>query len=119
MSFYRLQDADRDVAELLDPDNHWSCNWSGASDPRHGVSVCWSEGTLISYFARRAADGIGYDADFLATLVMVELDGDPSDDEDDDAAEGAELVFPTRIVSVRPLTADEIDEILADAPAYA
>lgn len=118
MSFYRLQDADRDAAELLDPAQQWSSDWSGGGDPRHGVSVCWSEGTLISYFATRAAQGIGYDADFLGTLVVVELDGDASDEEDQDAAEGAELVLPTRIVDVRPLTDDEIAEILVDAPAY-
>lgn len=119
MSFYRLQDADRDATELLDPAHHWSCNWGGGGDPRHGVSVCWNEQLVIDYFARRAADGIGYDADFLAAMVIVELDGDPSDEEDEDAAEGAELIIPTRIISVRPLTADEIAEILANAPIAA
>lgn len=120
MSFYRLQDADRDAAELLNPDNHWSIDWAGGlTDPRHGVSVCWHMGVLIAYFARRAADGIGYDADFLATLVVIKLDGDASDEEDLDAAEGAELIIPTAVLSVRPLTDDEIAEILADAPVYA
>ena len=119
MSFYRIQDADRDAADLLDVDNHWSHNWSGTGDPRHGVSVCGAESLLIGYFARRAADGIGYDADFLADMVIVELDGSLSDEQDDDAVEGAELIIPTRVISVRPLTADEIAEILADAPVYA
>ena len=36
---------------------------------------------------------------------------------DCDADQGAYLVRPTRVVSVRPLGADEIAEILADAPA--
>lgn len=117
MSYYRIQDADRDPATLLDPAHQWSTNWSGSSDPRRGVSVCAAEQLVIDYFARRAAEGIGYDATFLAGLVMVELEGDPSGEEDDDAAEGAELIIPTEIVSVRPLTTDEIAEILADAPA--
>lgn len=117
MSYYRIQDADRDATELLDPAHHWSEQWSGAGDPRRGVSVCGTEHQLIAYFARRAADGIGYDADFLAEMVIVTLDGEPADETDDDAAEGAELIIPAAIVDVRPLTADEIAEILADAPA--
>lgn len=39
MSYYRLQDADRDPAELLDPALQWSEPWSGGGDPRRGVSV--------------------------------------------------------------------------------
>ena len=116
MSYYRLQDADRDVAELLDPDHQWSCTWGGLGEPRRGVSVCATVQLVIDYFARLAAHGIGYDADFLAGLVLVELDGEPSDEEDHDADQGAELIIPTEIVSVRPLTADEIAEILAGAP---
>jgi len=118
MSFYRLQDSDRDAAELLDPAHQWSENWGGGGDPRRGVSVCWGVSTLIAYFAQLAAAGIGYDTDFLATLVVVEVDGDPSDEEDEDAAEGAELIIPARIASVRPLTDGEIAEILADAPVH-
>lgn len=104
MSFYRLQDADRDTAELLDPTHQWSEQWGGNGDPKQGVSVCGTEWALTDYFAARV--DCGYDADFLATLVVVELDGDLSDEADDDAVEGALLVFPTRIVSVRPLDAD-------------
>jgi hypothetical protein len=118
MSFYRLQDADRDAAELLDPAHQWSEPWGGG-DPRRGVSVCWSTDRLTDYFQHHARGGIGYDEDFLSTLVLVELDGAPSDEEDEDAHRGAELIIPTRIVSVVPLPADMIAEILVDAPVNA
>lgn len=109
MSFYRLQDADRDATELLDPAQQWSEQWGGFGDPKRGVSVCGNEDQLADYFAARVE--CGYDADFLATLVIVELDGDLSDEADDDHAEGALLIFPTRIVSVRPVPADMIAAI--------
>lgn len=112
MSYYRIQDADRDATELLDPAHQWSCNWGGFGDPRRGVSVCWSTDVLAAYFQARQRDGIGYDEDFLATLVLVELDGEPSDEEDEDATEGAELIIPTEILSVGPLPADMVDTIL-------
>lgn len=110
MSFYRLQDADRDTAELLDPATQWSENWSGGGDPRRGVSVCWSEGTLADYFAKHWA-GQDIDAEFLSTIVLVEVDGPLSDEDDEDAADGAYLILPTRIVSVRPVPADMIATI--------
>ncbi len=110
MSFYRLQDADTDTADLLDPAKQWSSNWGGGGDPRRGVSVCGTERALELYFAARSAD-VGYDAEFLSTLVIVEVDGELSDEDDEDAAEGALLVLPTRIVSVRPLDDDMIAAI--------
>lgn len=117
--WYRLQDADRDATTLLDPTHHWSSNWGGTGDPRHGVSVCGTEQHVIDYFAHHAAQGIGYDTDFLAEMVIVELAGDLSDEQDEDAHRGAHLIIPTEVVSVRPLTDAEIAEILADAPVYA
>lgn len=109
-SYYRLQDADRDPAELLDADHQWSSDWSGINDPRQGVSTCATVHSLIGYFAARA-ESCDYDADFLSTLVMVEVEGDLADEEDQDAAEGAVLVIPTRIVSAGPLAADMIAAI--------
>ncbi len=117
MSFYRIQDADTDTALLLDPATQWSENWGGGGDPKHGVSVCGTENGVLDYFATRAAQGIGYDADFLACMVMVEVDGPYGEDEDDDAAEGALLILPERVLSVRPLDADDIATILADVAA--
>jgi len=109
-SYYRLQDADRDPAELLDPDYQWSSDWSGINDPRQGVSTCGTVHSLISYFAARA-ESCDYDADFLSTLVMVEVEGTLAGEEDQDAAEGAVLVIPTRIVSAIPLDDDTIAAI--------
>lgn len=109
MSFYRLQDADRDVAELLDPAHQWSEQWGGNSDPRRGISVCVNEYALADYFVARR--DCGYDEGFLSTLVLVELDGELSDEEDHDAAEGAYLIIPTRVVSVTPVPADMIAAI--------
>lgn len=110
-TYYRLQDADRDPAELLDPAHQWSCSWSGVEDPRQGVSVCATTYSLTSYFATRALD-CGYDVGFLSTLVMVEVEGELAEEEDLDAAEGALLVLPTRVVSAEPLTGDMITDIL-------
>ena|SRR5690242_1271321 len=107
--WYRLQDADRDAAELLDPASQWSENWSNGGDPKRGVSVCFTTDRLADYFAARR--DCGFDADFLSTLVLVELEGDESDEQDDDHAEGACLVFPTRIVAVRPVPADMVATI--------
>jgi hypothetical protein len=73
------------------------------------VSVCGSEQAVVDYFAAHA--DCGYDADFLATLVMVEVTGSLSDEEDEDAAEGALLIIPTKVLSVRPLADDEIAAI--------
>jgi hypothetical protein len=47
---------------------------------------------LYRYMAERDAD--------VDDAVLVELEGEPSDDDDFDADEGALLVHPTRIVSV-------------------
>lgn len=113
MTSYRIQDADRNPAELLLEEHQWSCNWGGSGDPRRGVSVCDTEDDVIVYFQGHARNGIGYDADFLACMVMVAIDGEPSDDLDEDHAEGARLIIPTRIVSVAPLTAEQIAEILS------
>lgn len=104
MSFYRLQDADRDAAELLDPAQQWSQNWGGGGDPRRGISVCGTQDALADYFAAHWA-GMDIDADFVASLVLVELDGPLSDEDDEDAAEGALLILATRIVRVGPVPA--------------
>lgn len=109
-TYYRLQDADPDPAELLDPDHQWSSDWSDITDPRRGVSVCATPYALGLYFSARAAS-CDYDADFLATLVMVEVEATLSDEDDLDAAEGALLVIPTSIVSATPLDDDMIAAI--------
>lgn len=59
---------------------------------RRGVSVFPSLGGLYRYLAERDPDLDGW--------VIVELEGDISDDVDLDADAGALLVFPTQIVHV-------------------
>lgn len=105
MTFYRIQPANRDTADLLNEDTWQSRNWNDEwATPRYGVSVCDSIDTLVDYF--RTAGGY-VDED----MVLVELHGYRSDDTDEDHHAGAILVCPTRIVSVTPLSADIIDRI--------
>jgi hypothetical protein len=71
-----------------------ACGGSGEIDDscREGVSVFPDLDGLYRYMAARDAD--------LEGSVLVELEGEPAEDDDFDADEGALLVFPTRIVSV-------------------
>lgn len=71
-----------------------ACEGSGEIDDSHreGVSVFPDREGLYRYMRGRDADIDG--------SLLVELEGEPSDDEDFDADEGALLVRPTRIVSV-------------------
>ena len=96
--YYRIQTADRDVADLLDPEQQWSYSWCDEErEPRHGVSVCDSIEALATYLAQC---GIPYgDGEW----VVVEVEGTFSRDEDEDAHLGALLVHPTAIVSVSPM----------------
>src|SRR4051794_29467909 len=72
-----------------------ACGGSGEIDvsERHGISVFPDEYGLYRYMRKRDAN--------LDGSVLVELEGEPSQDEDFDADEGALLVHPTRIVDVR------------------
>jgi hypothetical protein len=72
-----------------------ACGGSGEIDDseRDGISVFPDEDGLYRYMRKRDAN--------LDGSVLVELEGEPSQDEDFDADEGALLVHPTRIVDVR------------------
>ena len=73
------------------------CEGSGVvEDVRHGVSVCRSLDDLRAYFADRCAN--------LDGCTVIELEGDISADDDHDAAAGALLVIPNRIVRTIPAT---------------
>ena len=73
------------------------CRGTGEIDARvrHGISVFPRVEGLLEYMRRRDTDVDG--------SVLVELEGIHSDDADFDADEGALLIVPTRVVSVRPL----------------
>jgi hypothetical protein len=72
-----------------------ACRGSGEVDDseRDGVSVFPDEDGLYRYMLRRDAD--------VDTAKLVEIEGEPTGDEDFDADEGALLIRPSRIVAVR------------------
>lgn len=72
-----------------------ACAGTGEIDDseRDGVSVLPDEQGLYRYMKSRDAEIDG--------SLLVELEGEPSEDEDFDADEGALLIHPTRIVDVR------------------
>lgn len=75
-------------------------------DVRAGVSCCRDIETLAAYFNARHLNTRGD--------VLIELQGDESDDEDHDSEAGAVLVHPTRIVSVTPIEESAIWDLLRD-----
>lgn len=129
----RIDRAARDPRELLDPENWISSQWGGdklrecrgcedcadtpvekvgrcyggreIEDARYGISVCRTEDDLINYLAHTGAD--------MDDAVLIELKGDWSDDEGHDAHLGEELILPTEIVSVRPVTDGFIERVFA------
>ncbi|MEV6818457.1 hypothetical protein AB0M72_06850 [Nocardiopsis dassonvillei] len=129
---FRIDQASRDLNELLDPEHWMSSAWGGdtlrdcrgcvdcrpdeddrgetrwqcygerlVEDVRHGISVCRDVDELVTYFATVGGD--------LSDVVLVELEGEYSDDEGHDAHLGEWLILPSRIVSATPLS-DEIRE---------
>lgn len=134
--YYRIQPADRDTTDLLDPERQYSAPWHGGierpcptctdidathdpadctdcdghqwvEDIRDGISACDSLDALYAYWQVAGGD--------LDDAVIVEMDATRSTDRDHDADLGAVLVHPYRIVSVTPVT-DEIAEQILTAP---
>jgi hypothetical protein len=73
---------------------------------RRGVSVFPDPDGLYRYMLRRDSDMDG--------SLIVELEGQESDDVDFDADEGALLVFPTRIIEARQLDRPRIDRLKSE-----
>jgi hypothetical protein len=75
-----------------------ACRGSGEVDhaSRAGVSVFPDEEALYRYL-------LAHDARLEEGMRLLELEGEPTDEPDFDADEGALLIRPTRIVGVRPL----------------
>ncbi|MEU0236745.1 hypothetical protein ABZ234_03575 [Nocardiopsis sp. NPDC006198] len=127
----RIDRADRDHTELLDPANWLSFHWSNATrecrgcedcggstetlircygetmvdDVRHGVSVCRDEDDLVDYLAAVGAD--------LDNCVLVKLSGPYSDDDAHDEDLGEYLILPTEITSVRPVDEAFVAQVFA------
>lgn len=103
MSFFRVQSFTRRVEDLLDPEHQLSHSFC-TDTVRSGVSVMGSLEDLAGYIA---ITGIP----FTPEWVLVELDGDRSTEEDEDAEHGAILIHPTEIISVSELD-DEFFDLL-------
>lgn len=102
-SWYRIQSAGRNVADLLTSEQT-SEAWGGSDDDtRSGVSVCDSLESLAAYLVTA---GIPFGA---GEWVVVELTGELADDEPLDA--GEYLIVPDSIVSVRPM-GDEMFDLI-------
>ena len=110
--YYRIQQPEHSIDLLLDPECQFSTSYchtdeNGEESVRRGVSVCDSIESLAGYFAQT---GVPLSSD----CSIVTLDGDWSDDEDEDAALGALLVIPTEILNVAPVT-DEFFDLVGAA----
>lgn len=139
-SYYRIQQADRDVTELLDPANQVSHNWNDAADLRP-CSTCGGSGYDDSDPAviddctdcdgsgevenvRQGVSAVGSLDDLYAYIrisgawpydcVIVEMSATRSDDIAEDAEIGEVLVHPTTILSVTDVTEDIIEQIYTE-----
>ncbi|GIG27277.1 MULTISPECIES: hypothetical protein [Cellulomonas] len=95
-SYYRIQEACRPVAQLLDAEYQTSLSYCTGTE-RSGVSACRSVEDLATYLA---ISGMPWDPE---TFVLVEVDADLADVEDEDHDLGARLVIPTKIIAVTPV----------------
>ncbi len=82
-----------------------ACEGSGVIDRtrRRGIAVFPTRAGLYRYLAEREAD--------VEERVMVELEGEVSEDRDLDADAGALLLHPTRIVAVHGFDDELIDSL--------
>jgi len=88
-----------------------ACEGGGVIDRtrRRGIAVFPSRAGLYRYLAERGAE--------VGDRVMVELEGELSDDGDLDADAGALLLHPTRIVAVQPFDQELFNTIRARVSA--
>lgn len=104
-TYFRVQDGDRDLTQLLDPEQV-SSYWGRAGLDREGVSVCESIKDLAAYLA---GTGIPYG---LPGWVLVELEGEEIEGADAvDAADGEVLIRPSRVVSCQLIPDELFEEI--------
>lgn len=111
-TYFRIQTADRDVNELLDPGYQFSHAYNrAAGNTRRGISTCTSLEELAEYLASHLCTAI---QPRNGSWVLVELEGEISSDDPVDT-EYETLVIPTAIVSVRPVDDDFLAMIDAAA----
>lgn len=95
MIAYRMQDADRDVQDLLDPEKQLSFPMDNDDEGvRRGVSGCTSLTSLAAYLACSAIQA--------SNPVVVEIEGPESEDVPLDADYGEVLLLPTRARVIEP-----------------
>ena len=111
-TYFRIQLAERDVNDLLDPGNHFSHPVNGSA-VRRGVSVCDSLEDLALYLATPQGCGVIAQA---GDRVIVELEGIESGDAPLDP-EMESLIIPARIVSVTP-AGPEFEALIAEQAAF-
>jgi hypothetical protein len=87
MIAYRIQDKDRNVADLTVAENQWSYPMGGADDEvRRGVSGCRTLAELAAYVATSGIDA--------GSPVLVKIEGPKSPDRPVDATLGEVLILP-------------------------
>ena len=85
---YRIQSADRDVRDLLDPEQQYSFPMNQHEDLiRHGVSGCLTLADLAAYIACHAIEA--------SIPVLVRIVGPMSEDTPCDEEDGEVLILPT------------------------
>ena len=85
---YRIQSADRDVRDLLDPEQQYSFPMDQDDEMvRHGVSGCLTVADLAAYIASHAIEAPG--------PVLVRIVGPMSEDTPCDEEDGEVLLLPT------------------------
>ena len=133
----RIDRADRDHSELLDPEHWISSQWGGdtlrfcrgcidcQTNPRRRDELHWTCGGSRKVTDARYGVSVCEDLDDLVEYfgqiggvnfddaVLVELAGEYSDDDGHDAHLGEELILPTEIISITPMDDDIADRILA------
>lgn len=94
MIAYRIQDQDRSVEALADPENQWSFPMDGGDEEaiRRGVSGCATLADLAAYIACYAIEA--------SCPVLVRIEGPESDDAPCDAEDGEVLVMPERAEAI-------------------
>ena len=103
-TYYRMQRPEDDPERLLDPDEQYTEPWGDTHRVRDGVSVFPDLDALYRYMVRNGAEIE------LGTQVVT-LEGEPSEDRDFDADEGAVLVNPKKIVRLDPVDRDRLQEL--------
>lgn len=95
MIAYRMQDKDRSIEALLDPEQQYSFPMDNDDDlVRHGVSGCMDLTSLAAYIACCAIEA--------SCPVIVEIEGPESEDTPLDADFGEVLLLPTRARVIEP-----------------